>query len=305
MTWAVGVDLGGTNIRAAEVSSAGQPGAVLAEPLDPGRAGGRSFAQFTEMISALIEKANGQQPIGIGIGATGPVDPERGVISNWHTLPAPFRGAVASHIAEVFGLPVRLENDADAAALGEAWSGAGAGAEVVACLTVGTGIGCGIVRHGRVFRGAHGSHPEFGHHVVDPAGPACYCGARGCVESLASAPAIVRAAAEAAAVGASARAEDVFAAAVKDPACQAIVGRARGALADAMVNLVALHAPDLIVLTGNGMGDPAVLAGEARRRLAGYRFLPAGGVQVVLSTLGGLAGCVGAARLVLQPEVWS
>jgi glucokinase len=106
-------------------------------------------------------------------------------------------------------VPVWLENDADAAALGEAWVGAGAGAEVVACITVGTGIGCGVVCRGAIFRGARGSHPEFGHHVVDPSGPICYCGSRGCVESLASAPAIARAAIEAGAVAAGARAADV------------------------------------------------------------------------------------------------
>jgi glucokinase len=305
VTWAVGVDIGGTNVRVAQVSGAGVVGCVLAEPVDPGRAGGRPLGQLTDMIGALIEKLAPEPPVGVGIGATGPVDPGRGLISNQHTLPAAFRGPVAGELSEAFGLPVRLENDADAAALGESWTGAATGAEAAACVTVGTGIGCGVVRHGTIFRGAQGSHPEFGHHVVDPAGPACYCGGHGCVESLAAAPAIARAAIEAGAVAAGATAADVFAVAAQDPVCRAIVERARSALASAAINLVALHAPEVIVLTGNGMGQPGTLADGIRRRLAGYLFTPPGGVRVCLSRLGGMAGCIGAARLALQPEVWS
>jgi glucokinase len=273
--------------------------------VDPGRAGGRSFGQLTDMIGALIEKLDPVPPVGIGIGATGPVDPERGLISNRHTLPAAFQGPVAGKLSEAFGIPVRLENDADAAALGESWTGAASGAEVAACVTVGTGIGCGVIRHGKIVRGASGSHPEFGHHVVDPSGPACYCGAHGCVESLASAPAITRAAISAGAAAAGAGAADVFAAVTHNAGCRAVVERARLSLANAVVNLVALQAPDVIVLTGNGIGDPEALIGDVRRRLAGYVFTPPGGVRVGLSRLDGMAGCIGAARLVLQPGVWS
>jgi glucokinase len=257
------------------------------------------------MIGGLLEKLGPEPPVGIGIGATGPIDPEQGQISNRYTLPAAFQGPVAAGLAEAFGLPVRLENDADAAALGESWTGSAAGTEVAACITVGTGIGCGVVRRGRIFRGAHGSHPEFGHHVVDPSGPACYCGAHGCVESLASAPAITRAAIEAGAVAAGAQAADVFAAAVHDTVCCAIVERAQFSLASAVVNLVALQAPEVIVVTGNGIGNPEALVGVIGRRLADYAFTPPGGVRVSLSRLGRMAGCIGAARLAFEPEVWA
>jgi glucokinase len=299
--WAVGVDIGGTNVRVAEVSSAGAPGCVLAEPLDPGRA--EAFGQLTDMIGALLKKVGKRPPAGIGIGATGPVDPERGVIVNRHTLPEAFRGSVVDRLSEAFGLPVRLENDADTAALGEAWVGAGAGAEVLACITVGTGIGCGVACRGAIYRGARGTHPEFGHHVVDPSGPACYCGSRGCVESLASAPALARAAvaAGAAADGAA----DVFAKSQRDPVCRGVIERARCALATAALNLVAMAAPDMIVLTGNGLGDPAAQVDEIKRRLEDFPFGPRGGVSVRLSRLGGVSGCIGAARLAHQPGGWS
>lgn len=305
MTWAVGVDIGGTNVRVAQVTSTGVAGCVLAEQLDPYRAGGRPFGQLMDMISSLMERQDAEPAAGIGIGATGPVDPDRGSINNPYTLPIAFRGDVAGKLSEAFGVPVRLENDSDTAALGESWTGAAAEAEVAACITVGTGIGCGVVRHDKIFRGAHGSHPEFGHQVVDPSGPACYCGAHGCVESLASAPAIVRAAIEAGAVAAGAQAADVFAAAAQDAACRAIVERAQSSLASAVVNLVAIQAPDVIVLTGNGIGDPPGLTSAIRHRLAACPFMPPGGVSVRLSRLGGAAGCIGAARLVLQRRVWS
>jgi len=295
MAWAVGVDLGGTNVRTAQVDEAGIVAGVLTEPLDPGR-GSRPFAQLIDMIASLIEKAAGDPPVGIGVGSTGPVDPARGVISNPDTLPGAYQGAVTEALAGAFGVPAWLANDADAAALGEAWTGAGAGVDVMACLTIGTGIGVGVISGGQIFRGAGSSHPEAGHHVVDPGGPACYCGALGCVESLASGAAVLREALATGTLDDGASAADVFAAAARVPALGRIVERARAALCTAVLNLVAMHAPDLVVLTGNGHGDLAALAEQARQQLRGYRFAPPG-VQVRESALGGLAGCVGAARL--------
>jgi glucokinase len=305
MRWAIGVDIGGTNVRVARVDAAGAVGDALSEPLDAHRGEGRALGQLTDMIGTLLEKSGAERPVGIGIGATGPVDPVRGVISNLHTLPEPYRGPVTSRLAQAFGMPVRLENDADAAAAGESWTGPGSSARIFACVTVGTGIGGGVIHNGKIFRGPGGWHPEFGHHVVDPAGPLCYCGMHGCVESIASGPAIARAAFKAGAVPAEAGAADVFAAADSDPACRAIIDRAHAAVATAVINLVASHAPEVVVLTGSGIGRPAELAGQVRQQLDGYRFTPPGGVRVRLSELGGMAGCVGAARLILEPGVWS
>jgi glucokinase len=295
MAWAVGVDLGGTNVRTAQVDEAGIVAGVLTEPLDPGR-GSRPFAQLIDMIASLIEKAAGDPPVGIGVGSTGPVDPARGVISNPDTLPGAYQGAVTEALAGAFGVPAWRTNDPDTAAPGEAWTGADAGVDVMACLTIGTGIGVGVISGGQIFRGAGSSHPEAGHHVVDPGGPACYCGALGCVESLASGAAVLREALATGTLDDGASAADVFAAAARVPALGRIVERARAALCTAVLNLVAMHAPDLVVLTGNGHGDLAALAEQARQQLRGYRFAPPG-VQVRESALGGLAGCVGAARL--------
>lgn len=305
MSWAVGVDIGGTNVRVAQVTDSGAVGNVLSEPLDARRSGGRALGQLTDMIGGLLEKSGPERPAGIGVGATGPVDPHHGVISNEHTLPEPFRGRVADRLRDVFDMPVRLENDADAAAAGESWTGPGADAEVFACITIGTGIGGAVIHNGKIFRGPGGWHPEFGHHVVDPSGPLCYCGAHGCIESIAAAPAIARAAVEAGLVPAGAQAADVFAAAEEDPRCRAIVDRAHAALATAALNLVATHAPQELALAGNGIGHPDALLAKIRQRLDSYVFAPPGGVRVRLSELGGMAGCVGAARLILEPGVWS
>src|ERR1700735_4400280 len=117
MAWAVGVGLGGTTVRAARVDEAGTVGSVLFEPLDPGRST-RPFAQLIDMIASLIEKAAGDPPVGIGVGATGPVDAARGVISNPDTLPGAYQGAVTQVLAEAFGVPVWLADDAEGAGLG-------------------------------------------------------------------------------------------------------------------------------------------------------------------------------------------
>jgi glucokinase len=305
VSWAVGVDIGGTNVRVADVTSDAAVGRMLREPLDAHRGGGRPLGQLADMISELLAMAAPEPPAGIGIGATGPVNPEQGTISNEHTLPESYRGPVTEILSQKFGVPVRLENDADAAAAGESWKRSGSDAEVLAAVTVGTGVGGGVIRNGRIFRGAHGWHPEFGHLVVDPSGPLCYCGAHGCVESIAAAPNMARAAVEAGALAPGAQAADVFAAAEHNASCRAIVARAHSAIAMLVINLAATHAPGTVVLTGNGIGRSGDLISLIEQRLHGYLFTPPGGVSVRMSELGDTAGCLGAARLMLEPGLWS
>lgn len=302
MSWAVGIDIGGTNVRAAQVDAAGTVGCIGAEPIDGQRRGGAPFAQLIDMVAALIAKVGHEPPAGIGIGASGPVDPRRGLISNPYTLPAAYQGCVTDMLGSVFRIPVRLENDADAAALAESWTGAGAGASTVVCLTVGTGVGAGVIRDGQILRGAAGSHPEAGHHVVDPSGPLCYCGAHGCVESLASGNAIVCAAVRGGILPAGSTAADVFAAAPERPECRHIIERAREILALAVRNLAVLYAADIVVLTGNALGNPHGVLAAAREQAASYTLGPPGGVRVALSELAGKAGCIGAARLLLAGQ---
>lgn len=299
--WAVGVDLGGTNVRVAGVGRDARVGVLLTEPLDrsddaPG------FAQLTRLIADVVATRPDTPPLGIGIGATGPVWPRTGIIDNPFTLPPSYQGDVRTPLGGRFGIPVLLENDANSAALGEAWVGVGRDAEVVVAVTVGTGIGAGVVVRGRLHRGADDTHPEAGHHVVDPSGPACYCGGRGCVESLASASAVLRAALEDGVVPPGAATRDVFeAAAAGDNRAVVIVGRAREALAAGVRNLVAVHAPDVVVLAGNALGDPAAVLPSVQTAVDTFTLRPMAGVRVVAAELGGAAGAIGAAHLVLSP----
>ena len=118
----------------------------------------------------------------------------RGLILNPGTLPGWVDVPIADYLAERFQAPACLENDADAAALGEYWMGAGRGVSRLYAVTVGTGIGTACILDGGVYRGQNGFHPEGGHQIVDPTGPECYCGGKGCWESWASGTAIADAA---------------------------------------------------------------------------------------------------------------
>jgi glucokinase len=153
----------------------------------------REFDRAMERIIELLSKAlneTGSELTGIGVGCTGPVDPFSGTLGNVSFFPRWEGCNPVSALSNTFGVPVVMENDADAAALGEVRRGAGRGKNRLICVTVGTGIGAGIILDGRLYRGADGFHPELGHHVVEASGGLCSCGARGCWESLASGPAL-------------------------------------------------------------------------------------------------------------------
>jgi glucokinase len=185
----VGVDIGGTKIAVGVVDEAGRVQARRECATEPERGPADGMARIRRMIRAVVEEAGGKLD-GIGIGSTGPINPLDGAVGKVDTLPG-WQGAnLMSPLVEAFGVPVALENDADAAALGEAAWGAGRGKEHFVYVTISTGIGAGIVLNGRVYRGTAGSHPEIGHHVIDPAGRQCFCGARGCWEVLARGPAM-------------------------------------------------------------------------------------------------------------------
>jgi glucokinase len=300
--WAIGIDLGGTNVRVAAVDAEGNVGEAVTEALDRDATAERPFAQIVRLVRHVVAAEPGSPPVGVGVGATGPLDPRTGVIDNPHTLPPNMCGDIVTTVGQEVGIPVVLENDADVAALAEATFGAGRNQPVVACVTVGTGVGVGVVRDDQLLRGAYGTHPEAGHLVVDPAGPACYCGVTGCVESLASATAVLRAARDAGVVDSKGTARDVFVAAEDgDRRAQAIVVRAHTALALLARNLVATHATGLVVFAGNALGLRSQLLSTVRAQVDRFPFGPAQGVTVTVSALGPWAGCIGAARLVLAP----
>lgn len=186
------VDIGGTKIAVGLVD---EDGKVVARSNFPTLSVAGWKAGVSDIREALkqCQEVAGRQIDILGVGCTGPVDPVSGVVGNVALL----RGWEGCNLIEALGemnvLEVAVENDADAAALAEHMWGAGRGVKRFLYVTVSTGIGTGcFVCDGKLYRGARGSHPEMGHHSIDPHGPSCYCRARGCWESLASGTAIAR-----------------------------------------------------------------------------------------------------------------
>ncbi|HEV3137430.1 MAG TPA: ROK family protein [Pirellulales bacterium] len=192
---AIGFDIGGTKIAVAAVDSCGAIAARALIPTEAERGFDRAVHRMAEAADRVLAEAGWSRAdlCGLGVGCTGPVSAERGIINNPYTLPTWVDCDIVVQLQKVFDRPVYLENDADAAALGEYFAGSGRGVRQMVMLTLGTGIGGGVVIDGRVYRGTLGEHPELGHIPIDPQGPACYCGTRGCLEAIASGTAIAAA----------------------------------------------------------------------------------------------------------------
>jgi glucokinase len=295
---AIGVDIGGTKIAVAAVDGAGRLHARRALATEAERGFARAVDRLSEAIEDVWREA-GWAPDGVegvGIGCAGPVDPRRGLINNPFTLSGWDRCDIVTPLRERFHVPVYLENDADAAALGECLAGAGRGVDPVVMLTFGTGVGGAAILGGHVHRGVQGEHPELGHLVVAPEGPSCYCGARGCLESLASGAALGAAGGE---LGlADARA--VFAAADRgDRAAGTIVERAVQAGASAAWTIFHTLLPQRLILGGGIMDDQfSRFAAAMNLRLAGATQFSRGAVDIRGAELGNDAGLVGAASVV-------
>jgi glucokinase len=224
------------------------------------------------------------------------VDPARGTIHNVYTLPTWDGADVVAPLREAFSLPVRLENDADAAVLGEALAGAARGGGTAAMLTFGTGVGGGVLVDDAVYRGRDGVHPELGHLAVDGDGAPCYCGARGCLESIASGTAIGAAGRAAGLDGSRA----VFAAWRRgEPEGTRIVDRALRATAAAAWTIAHTFLPRVIVFGGGIMDEHFEAFRQVAQSALDGATLTGGRVEVVRAQLGSDAGLVGAARIAL------
>jgi len=196
--FSIGVDLGGTNLRIAAITTAGQ----LLEKVTLGTkvALGRDHV-ITEMCDA-IRRLSGQYRaagsfLGAGIGVPGIIDMETGMLRKSANLPGWSDYPVHDEIERKLGARVFLENDANVAALGEKWLGAARDVDNMAMITLGTGIGGAIILNGKIFHGMNGMSGEFGHVTIEPDGAPCGCGNHGCAERYASATAVVRMAREA------------------------------------------------------------------------------------------------------------
>jgi glucokinase len=317
MTCAIGLDIGGTSVVAAAVRDDGQVLSRADMPTDSQRGIDDGLRRLTGLAAHVSSEA-GLSPAriaGIGIGSSKPLDTNAGTITNPYTLPGWDGMPVVAHLEAYFGKPARLLGDCDAAALGEHWVGAGHGAATMLYVTVGTGIGSGIIIENRLFRGLENAAAEFGHTVIDLNGPPCYCGARGCLEMLAAAPAIV---------GRAQRVFDrspilrsfchddpsqvtarlVYDAAEAGDAAALQVMRDTGAfLGTGIANALNFLGPDKVILGGGVMqGWKHIAPAMFETIYARDAMVPFRRIDILPAALGLNAGVVGAAKAIFDLE---
>jgi glucokinase len=309
----IGVDLGGTILRAGAFDAQGKLLVVRETPIEAARGPESGLRKMQGLIEQVRAESGAQALVGIGIGSTGPVDPIKGLINNPFTLPTWENVQVFEWMEKAFNVPVTLENDADVAALGEYWQGAGRSIKRLYAVTVGTGIGTALILDGEIYRGMDGSHPEGGHMVLDPSGPLCYCKMRGCWESLCAGPGIERQAREAdltesrlleMAAGERKKIETrmVFdAARIGDKTALSIVDTFTRYFIQGILNVCILFVPDVIVLSGGVLRSADLFMPPLERALQAYtEMVPAHRVHIIPAKLGYYAGLYGAAY-----TIWS
>jgi glucokinase len=306
------LDVGGTKLAAGVVRDDGEvmafartatrvlegPRAVLERLVALGRAAIAEAAVPEHLIEAT------------GIGCGGPLDPVAGVVQGPPGLPGWDHVPIVDIVAEAFGRPAYLENDATAAVLGQYRYGPWTGVRHMVYVTVSTGVGGGMVLNGQLHRGAAGNGGELGHLVIDPDGRRCGCGQRGCLEAYASGSAIAVRAREALAGGAPSAlrsvgeptAEDVArAAAAGDPVAVRVWDETTAALGLGLAVVINLVEPELVVLGGGVTRAGDMLLAPVRRVALARAMRPAAAaVRIVLSGHGDRVGVVGAAAVAID-----
>jgi glucokinase len=315
--FALAVDIGGTKILTALVRADGRV-AARARVDTPGR-GVEPVLQAVEVTAATVLRegpADRSEIVAVGVGAPGPMNPETGVVydppnmDGWHDVP------LGTLLTARLGMPAFIENDANAAALGEWWMGAGRGVSDLIYITVSTGIGGGIVISDRLLHGTSGTAGEVGHMTIDLSGPPCLCGrGNGHLEVLASGTAIARMAREAVLAGrpsaalalAAGRPEAITASLVEqaaregDAVAREVFSRAATYLGVGLANLIHVLNPQRIII-GGGVTKAGEMLFEPVRRVALARSFarPGADVEIVPAALGDDVGAVGAAAVAFQ-----
>jgi glucokinase len=314
--FALGIDIGGTNLVAGSVAEDGS--ALLALETEPTHAeAGQSdvLDRLIRLAQRTIERTRREvkraEIIGVGVGAPGPLDTKSGIVLltpnlGWVNLP------LRQIIHERLGLPAALDNDANCAVLGEWWMGAARGTRNAIGITIGTGIGGGIISDGKLYHGASDCAGEIGHTTIDTDGRRCKCGNYGCLEAYASGPNIALRAVEEIKAGAVSRladyvkgdlrqitAQTVYQAANEgDDLALEVVNDTAKFLGTGLANLLNIFNPEVVVVCGG-----VTLAGDhlfipLRREVARRAFKPAVDVcRIVPCELSGTAGVYGAAKV--------
>lgn len=299
------VDLGGTHLRVALVDETGKILKQLKQETPKG--------DSAECIIAALEnvaqqwEAEKQAVTATSIMVPGAVDSDKAVVLQAPNLPSLVNFALKAELQRRLGWPVFLENDANAAAVGEMWLGAARGCRDVVSVTLGTGVGGGVILNGELWRGSHGSGGEIGHTTVDPfSGLKCKCGNTGCLELFASATAIVRMARENLSLFPKSRltsdaltAERIYEAGRDgDELALAVFKRFGMYLGIGLSNLINLIDPQIIVISGGAVNGWDLFAAEMYRQVEERAFrTTAQQVKIARAECGDNAGLLGAARL--------
>lgn len=302
----IGVDLGGTNIVTAVVDERGRVLGRDKRPTQVSLGAKKVIARIAESAVASINAARLRPSdiSAIGVGSPGPLNPKTGVILNW--VNGGWKNvALGSELKKLLKKQAFIENDANVAALGEAWIGAGKGEDVVLCLTLGTGVGGGLILDGKIYTGAWDVGCEIGHIVVNPDGPLTPYGNSGILEQYCSATGIVRLAKEAGLsdpLGGKLQAHEVQALALKkDSTAQRVYAEAGRYLGIGLTTAIHLYNPSVIIFSGGVSGAGDLLFKPMHLELK-KRCFPQSlkGIKFRLAKLGDNMGVVGAARLAYQ-----
>jgi len=312
----IGVDIGGTKVAVGIVDGEGK---ILTQLRHPMMANSTPEAALQSVIAAIdsIRSVSISNTISaIGLCAPGPLDPITGVVVNPPNLPAWRDFPLAAKIADVYKLPVKLDNDANAAALAETRWGAARGYRYVFYATIGTGIGTGIVFDNRIYHGRTGAAGEGGHVSIDYRGPVCHCGKLGCIEILAAGPAIARRAREKLWAGnvhsslldlAQGKLDDVSSELVGkaylagDVAAREVLEQTSELLAIWLGNIVDLLDPDVIVMGGGVAAMLQPFFADIKRLLPRWCVNPrASEIPLLMAHYGPDAGIAGGAALVVS-----
>lgn len=292
MDYAVGIDIGGTNVKAGVVSEKGEIVEKWEGPTEH-----KNKDALIKQITRMVENFKKKYVIkGVGIGVAGLVDYEEGVVRVSPHLPlkdVPLRSILTDQLA----LPVSVDNDANSGGLGEKYFGAGRNIQNFVFLTLGTGIGGAVFINGELIRGTKGFAGELGHMIIDRNGPQCKCGARGCLEALASGSAIEK-------IAWTSASEVTKAASAGEDKAKEILASIGKKLGIGIANILNILDPELVIVGGKVSRAGALILNPAIQ-VAMTQSLAYGSrkTSIKISTLGDEAGILGAATLVFQDKI--
>ncbi len=314
--WIAAVDLGGTTTKIAFISTSGDCICKWEIPTDNSNEGEKITLNIAKAIAEKLSDLGETKDklLGIGMGAPGPIDYKTGIILNTVNLGWRDNYPLKESLEQATSLRAAIDNDANCAALGEMWKGAGNGASDLVCVTLGTGVGGGVIANGDIVQGINGAGGEIGHITVIPSGGApCNCGRTGCLETVASATGIVRLAneelakneasgelADILAVNGNVTAKDVFDAAKNgDELALKVINKVTFHLGFTLASIANTLNPEKIVIGGGVSKAGDILLDAVNEHFTKYAFSAvAKSTKLVLATLGNDAGVIGAAWLI-------